>query len=73
MRNYTVNTGVSLSEDNLRRLQTIANATGLPRNRVVNLLIANSNIYQQVSASIKNEKSSVSTYQGVDTAFSESL
>ena len=57
MRNYTVNTGVSLSEDNLRRLQTIANATGLSRNRVVNLLIANSNIYQQVSASIKNEKS----------------
>ena len=73
MRNYTVNTGVSLSADNLRRLQTIANATGLSRNRVVNLLIANSNIYQQVSASIKNEKSSVSTYQGVDTAFSESL
>ena len=68
MRNYTVNTGVSLSVDNLKRLQTIANATGLSRNRVVNLLIANSNIYQQVSASIKNEKSSVSTYQGVDTA-----
>lgn len=57
MRNYTVNTGVSLSVDNLKRLQTIANATGLSRNRVVNLLIANSNIYQQVSASIKNEKS----------------
>lgn len=73
MRNYTVNTGVSLSEDNLRRLQTIANATGLSRNRVVNLLIANSNIYQQVSASIKNEKSSASTFQDVDTAFSESL
>ncbi len=68
MRNYTVNTGVSLSEDNLRRLQTIANATGLSRNRVVNLLIANSNIYQQVSASIKNEKSSVATFQVVDTA-----
>lgn len=73
MRNYTVNTGITLSEDNLKRLQTIANATGLSRNRVVNLLIANSNIYQQVSASIKNEKSSVATFQVVDTAFSESL
>ena len=68
MRNYTVNTGITLSEDNLKRLQTIAKATGLSRNRVVNLLIANSNIYQQVSASIKNEKSSVATFQVVDTA-----
>ena len=73
MRNYTVNTGITLSEDNLKRLQTIAKATGLSRNRVVNLLIANSNIYQQVSASIKNEKSSVATFQVVDTAFSETL
>ena len=73
MRNYTVNTGVSLSADNLRRLQTIANATGLSRNRVVNLLIANSNIYQQVSASIKNEKSMSVTVESGTHALCESL
>lgn len=73
MRNYTVNTGVSLTEDNLRRLQTIANATGLSRNRVVNLLIANSNIYQQVSASIKNEKSMSVTVESGTHALCESL
>ena len=73
MRNYTVNTGITLSEDNLKRLQTIAKATGLSRNRVVNLLIANSNIYQQVSASIKNEKSMSVTVESGTHALCESL
>ena len=68
-------TGVRLSKQNVERAQCLAQQLGVSRNRLLELLIANARIESKpvINVSLKNEKSSVSTYQGVDTAFSESL
>ena len=72
------NTGVRLSHSQFSKAETLARQLGISRNKLFGVLIDNATIQSRmvrtVGANVAvNEKSSVSTYQGVDTAFSESL
>ena len=68
-------TGFRLSDEHLDRAQKLAKQLGVSRNKLIGLLIERAEIKSEpvINVSLKNEKSSVVTFQGVDTALSESL
>lgn len=68
-------TGFRLSDGHLNRAQELAKQLGVSRNKLIGLLIERAEIKSQpvINVSLKNEKSSVSTFHSVDTALCESL